>query len=113
MGDARGTDSAAYPQLRQRSYFPHLLEPRKRNEKALLAVVQETYVRGVKRRTRVVEIFPNGEPVIRLVGALLVEANEEWQAQRRYFGQESMRELSEPEPAQLGTPPPLTPAPVR
>ena len=35
------------PKLRQRSYFPSLLEPRKRSEKASLAVVQETCVRGV------------------------------------------------------------------
>ena len=40
--------------------------------------VLERLNKGVKRRTRVVEIFPNGETVIRLLGALLVEADEEW-----------------------------------
>ena len=67
----------------------------------------------VKRRTRVVEIFPNGEPIIRLVGALLVQADEECQLQRRYFSQESMHELYEPQLAQLGKAMPLSLAPVR
>jgi putative transposase len=38
------------PKLRKGSYFPSLLEPRKRSEKALLAVVQEAYVKGVSTR---------------------------------------------------------------
>jgi transposase-like protein len=39
------------PKLRQGSYFPHgLLEPRKRGEQALLAVVQQAYVCGVSTR---------------------------------------------------------------
>jgi putative transposase len=38
------------PQLRQGSYFPSLLEPRKVNEKALVAVIQEAWVGGVSTR---------------------------------------------------------------
>lgn len=38
------------PKLRTGSYFPSLLEPRRRAEKALLAVVQEAYVEGVSTR---------------------------------------------------------------
>jgi putative transposase len=38
------------PKLREGSYFPSLLEPRRRAEKALLAVVQTAYVRGVSTR---------------------------------------------------------------
>jgi putative transposase len=38
------------PKLRQGTYFPSLLEPRKRSEQALLAVIQEAYVKGVSTR---------------------------------------------------------------
>jgi transposase-like protein len=50
----------------------------------------------VKRRARSVEIFPNHDAVIRLIGALLVEADDEWQGQRRYLSRKSMRELYGP-----------------
>ena len=38
------------PKLRQGSYFPALLEPRRRSERALLAVIQQAYVEGVSTR---------------------------------------------------------------
>ena len=38
------------PKLRQGSYFPSLLEPRRRAEHALLAVVQQAYIEGVSTR---------------------------------------------------------------
>jgi transposase-like protein len=45
-----GTIELAIPKLRQGTYFPTLLEPRRRHERALLAVVQEAYVQGVSTR---------------------------------------------------------------
>ena len=36
--------------VREGSYFPSLLEPRRRSEKALLAVIQQAYVEGVSTR---------------------------------------------------------------
>ncbi|HEY8802464.1 MAG TPA: IS256 family transposase, partial [Candidatus Dormibacteraeota bacterium] len=45
-----GTVDLQIPKLRQGAYFPSLLEPRRRHEKALLAVVQEAYVHGVSTR---------------------------------------------------------------
>ena len=40
----------AIPKLRQGSYFPGFLEPRRRAEQALVAVVQEAYVNGISTR---------------------------------------------------------------
>lgn len=51
----------------------------------------------VKRRTNVVGIFPDQESVIRLVGSVLMELDDEWQVGRRYFSQASMKKLLEPE----------------
>ncbi len=38
-----GTMAWHIPQLREGSYFPSLLEPRRRSEKALLSVIQQAY----------------------------------------------------------------------
>lgn len=53
--------------------------------------------REVRRRTRVVGVFPDRPSVFRLAGTLLLEQNEEWQAGRRYFSQESMQILLDQE----------------
>lgn len=45
-----GTIDLQVPKLRTGSYFPCLLEPRRRTERALLAVIQEAYVQGVSTR---------------------------------------------------------------
>jgi putative transposase len=45
-----GTLQVKVPRVRDGSYFPRLLEPRKRAERALVAVVQEAYVQGVSTR---------------------------------------------------------------
>ncbi|MCZ7664671.1 MAG: IS256 family transposase [Thermoleophilia bacterium] len=45
-----GTIELAIPRLRRGSYFPSFLEPRRRSEQALVAVVAEAYVNGVSTR---------------------------------------------------------------
>jgi transposase-like protein len=51
--------------------------------------------RELKRRTDVVQIFPNTESVIRLIGALLVEVNDEMLASnRRYIAAASVADIT-------------------
>jgi len=45
-----GSMELGIPKLRDGSYFPSLLEPRRRSEKALLAVIQQAYIEGVSTR---------------------------------------------------------------
>jgi putative transposase len=51
VGHARaGEIELQIPKLRQGSYFPSFLQPRRRSEQALVAVVQQAYVCGVSTR---------------------------------------------------------------
>lgn len=50
----------------------------------------------IKRRADVVGIFPNDEAVVRLIGAILLEQNDEWATQRaRYMTLETIAPLSD------------------
>jgi transposase-like protein len=55
-----GTLDVAIPKLRTGSYFPTFLEPRRRAEQALVAVVAEAYVQGVSTR--------KGEALVQTLG---------------------------------------------
>jgi putative transposase len=68
--------------------FPESHRRRIRTTNGLERLNQE-----IKRRTRVVRIFPNRGACLRLVTALVVEQSEEWLTGRRYLDMEELREL--------------------
>lgn len=55
----------------------------------------------VKRRTDVVGIFPNDAAIVRLVGAMLLEQNDEWSLQKRYMQLEGFQTVSDNPAAKL------------
>jgi putative transposase len=72
--------------------FPDSHRRRIRTTNGLERINQE-----IKRRTRVVRIFPNRQACLRLVSALAVEQSEEWITGRRYL---DMSELEEQRPVE-------------
>jgi putative transposase len=55
----------------------------------------------IKRRTNVVGIFPNDGAITRLVGAMMLEQNDEWSLNRRYMTLEGLQALSDTLPTRL------------
>jgi putative transposase len=58
--------------------------PEKYRKRLRTTNMQERLNEEIRRRERVIRIFPNDESAWRLIGALLAEYNEQWQT-RRYL----------------------------
>jgi len=74
----------------------HLDFPEQHRSKLHSTNPLERLNKEVKRRADVVGIFPNEASIIRLIGAVLLEQNDEWQLQHRYMQAEAMAELLTP-----------------
>ena len=49
--------------------------------------------REIRRRTKVIGVFPNVASTLRLIGMILLEQTEDWHADKRYMSEESMAQL--------------------
>ena len=93
--------AARFPKLRglmeeaEHDVLAYLAFPREHRTKLHSTNTLERLNGEVKRRSDVVGIFPNEAAIIRLVGALLLEQNDEWAIQRRYISLETLATLGE------------------
>ena len=74
--------------------------PEKYRKRLRTTNMQERLNEEIRRRERVIRIFPNDASVLRIIGALLLEQNEKWQTQR-YFDMDEYHEWQ----ANRATPP--------
>jgi transposase-like protein len=91
--------TAAEPDLLAHFAFPETHRARVRSTNPLERLNKE-----IKRRTAVVGIFPNRASVIRLVGMILAEQDDEWQDGRRYFRPETMTAIDAVPIEEVGQP---------
>lgn len=93
--------AARFPKLRglmeeaEHDVLAYLAFPREHRTKLHSTNTLERLNGEVKRRSDVVGIFPTEAAIIRLVGALLLEQNDEWAIQRRYMSLETLATLGE------------------
>ena len=72
----------------------HMQFPKEHRRRLHSTNTVERIHKEIKRRTRVIGIFPNRASLMRMVGTLLQEQDDEWQvAERRYFSIESMNRI--------------------
>ena len=87
----------------ERDVLAYMSFPREHRQKLHSTNPIERLHAEVKRRTNVVGIFPNEAAITRLVGAILLEQNDEWAVSRRYMTLESIAPLSDGVPITLPT----------
>ena len=71
--------------------------PKKYRQKFRTSNGPERLNEEIRRRDRVIRIYPNGESVIRLIGALLMEQDERWTTGRKYLDMQDYKEHLEKE----------------
>jgi len=86
---------AAFLDEAEADVLAYMTFPREHRAKIHSTNPIERLIGEIKRRTGVVGIFPNEDAITRLVGAILLEQNDEWAVQRRYMSLETMAQLSD------------------
>jgi transposase-like protein len=82
--------------------------PGKYRRRLLWANILERFIEEIRRREKVIRIFPHIGSVERLVGALCAETHEEWSTGRRYLKMEEFLEWQAEQ--QTGEPSPEEPS---
>lgn len=74
--------------------LPYLDFPREHWPQIASTNPLERVNREIKRRADVIGIFPNDDAIVRLVGALMLETNDEWAVARRYMSLETLARVT-------------------
>ena len=94
MLEARFPQAAELLEDAAEDVLAHLQFPREHRRRLHSTNPLERLHKEIKRRTRVVGIFPSRDSLMRMVGTLLAEQDDEWQvADRRYFSVGSMTKV--------------------
>ena len=100
LKDVAGMLRARFPEAAQlledaaEDVLAHMHFPKEHRRRLHSTNTVERLHMEIKRRTRVIGIFPNRASLLRMVATLLQEQDDEWQvAERRYFSIESMRKI--------------------
>ena len=87
---------AAFLDASEHDVLAYMGFPAQHRQKLHSTNTVERLNKEVKRRADVVGIFPCEAAIVRLIGAVLLEANDEWATQNRYMQLEAMAELLGP-----------------
>ena len=102
---ARWPKLATFMDSSEHDLLAYMVFPTQHRAKLHSTNTLERLNKEVKRRANVVGIFPNEAAIIRLIGAVLLEQNDDWHIQHRYMQVEPMTELmsmtADQQPAQL------------
>ena len=92
---AKAPKLAALMDQAEHDVLAYMSFPREHRQKLHSTNPIERLHAEIKRRTNVVGIFPNEGAITRLVGAILLEQNDEWAVGRRYMTLESITPVSD------------------